>query len=207
MFDSSTPKGDYLEGPATARFDGDVASDALDLLNLGLILLSPISEIIAANAAAAHRLRTFDGLGQEGGLLVAEVVTETALVRRAVLRTAETGAPDAVLIRRTTSPRPCVVVVRPVGHGEHRNIIIAVRDIGHKSPMFVDRVKALFRLAPAEADIAVQLTLGADLPEIAAARGVSINTIRTQMASAMVKVGVHRQAELVAVIAGIDMLL
>ena len=50
------------------------------------------------------------------------------------------------------------------------------------------------------------LALGADLPEIAASRGVKINTIRTQMASAMVKVGVRRQAELVAAVAGLNVL-
>jgi DNA-binding CsgD family transcriptional regulator len=70
----------------------------------------------------------------------------------------------------------------------------------------VERIRSMFRLAPAEADIVVQLALGADLPEIAASRGVKINTIRTQMASAMVKVGVRRQAELVAAVAGLNIL-
>ncbi len=58
----------------------------------------------------------------------------------------------------------------------------------------------MFRLSPAEADIAVQLAMGADLDEIAEKRGVSLNTLRAQLAAAMGKAGVRRQAELVGAV-------
>ena len=91
----------------------------------------------------------------------------------------------------------------------HASVATQVRSmvwLPAQSPGLADRVKSLFRLGPAEADIAVQLTRGSDIQEIAIARGVTINTIRTQLASAMVKVGVRRQAELVAAVAGLDVL-
>jgi DNA-binding CsgD family transcriptional regulator len=59
-----------------------------------------------------------------------------------------------------------------------------------------------FRLTPAEARIALGIAEGATLAAIAEARGVSVSTARTQLKSVFAKTNVHRQAELVALLAG-----
>lgn len=203
--DKAVQGADPASPSAAPRFDGDAAGNVLNLLSLGLILVNPASEVLATNNAGGECLRLNDGLRLDGGLLTAETASDTMQIRRIIQRCIESALPDAMLVRRASGARPYVAVVRCVGASERRKAIVAVRENGARPPLFIERVKTVFRLAPAEADIAVQLLLGADLPEIAAARGVTVNTIRTQMASAMIKVGVHRQAELVGAVAGIDL--
>ena len=127
-------------------------------------------------------------------------------LRQCIRDAVDNGGSGTLLIRRSREIRPHAVGIRACRSSGQTLALVIIQDNGQKSPAYVERVRAMYRLAPAEADIVVQLALGADLPEIAASRGVKINTIRTQMASAMVKVGVRRQAELVAAIAGLNVL-
>ena len=193
-------------GPSTSpRVDGLLASQVLNLLNVGLILVSSSGQVLGANDSASQCLESKDGLWDEHGLLAAEAVTESLQLRGAIREAIENGKPGGMLIRRSREAQPHMVMIQPIGNGSGQ-AVVAVRHGGAKSPGLADRVKSLFRLGPAEADIAVQLSRGSDIQEIAVARGVTINTIRTQLASAMVKVGVRRQAELVAAVAGLDVL-
>lgn len=57
-----------------------------------------------------------------------------------------------------------------------------------------------FALSMAETDVAMSLTGGLSLPEIAEVRRVSIHTVRNQLKSALSKTGSHRQTDLVRLI-------
>ncbi|MCH8552482.1 MAG: helix-turn-helix transcriptional regulator [Natronospirillum sp.] len=59
-----------------------------------------------------------------------------------------------------------------------------------------DLVARLFGLTEAEARAAAGVSLGADPKDLAERHEVSLHTVRTQLKSAMQKMGVHRQAEL-----------
>lgn len=61
----------------------------------------------------------------------------------------------------------------------------------------VARLVRTFRLTPAEADIAVRLAGGQSRPAIAAARGVSAETLKVQIRSIYEKTGCHRESQLV----------
>lgn len=63
-----------------------------------------------------------------------------------------------------------------------------------------ERLRRLFGLSEAEAQVAVQLACGASLENIAAARGVSVDTVRAQVRSVFHKTGLHRQGELICVV-------
>lgn len=63
-----------------------------------------------------------------------------------------------------------------------------------------ERLRRLFGLSEAEAKVAVQLACGASLENIAAARGVSVDTVRAQVRSVFHKTGLHRQGELICVV-------
>lgn len=58
------------------------------------------------------------------------------------------------------------------------------------------RLRAVFHLTAAEADLAQALMEGRSLREIAAARGRSINTLRNHLARLMEKTGTRKQADL-----------
>lgn len=69
-----------------------------------------------------------------------------------------------------------------------------------QTPDPVSRVLQSFGLTDAETAVARELAQGLSLPEIAAKRGVSLNTIRNQTQSILTKSGAKRQAELVVLV-------
>lgn len=70
---------------------------------------------------------------------------------------------------------------------------------GTGQPGEADRLEfaALYGLTPSELAVALALTGGASLQEIASERGVTINTVRTHTARLREKLGVHSQADIV----------
>jgi DNA-binding CsgD family transcriptional regulator len=68
----------------------------------------------------------------------------------------------------------------------------------------VELVQSLFDLTPANARVARSLASGKTVEDMASDGGVSRNTIRTQLDRVMEKTGCHRQAEVVALLAGLS---
>jgi len=64
-------------------------------------------------------------------------------------------------------------------------------------------LRSLYGLSRREADVALLIAEGASARETASRLGVSTATTRNQLAAAMAKLGVHRRAELVALLAGL----
>src|SRR5574337_427654 len=62
------------------------------------------------------------------------------------------------------------------------------------------RLQRLFGLTTAEAEMTVLLANGGSLEAIAEARGVSVDTVRTQLRRVFTKTGIHRQGELVCAV-------
>jgi len=79
------------------------------------------------------------------------------------------------------------------------------------TPVSVQRVpsaallRSLFDLTAAEARVARGLALGSSLDEIAVAGDVAITTVRSQLAKVLEKTGCARQAEVVALMANVDL--
>ena len=71
---------------------------------------------------------------------------------------------------------------------------------GHASGIAPEHV---YRLTNAEIEVVLQIAAGVSVAEAADALGVARATARNQLAAAMAKMGVHRQGELVAVVAGL----
>ena len=61
----------------------------------------------------------------------------------------------------------------------------------------------MFGLTPAEADIVLRLNSGENTRAISDGRNSSIHTVRNQLKSAMVKLGVRRQVDIVRLIESI----
>jgi len=62
-------------------------------------------------------------------------------------------------------------------------------------------LRSAFRLTEAEARLATQLAFGKPLEKVADQFGIVKETARSQLKSIFTKTGVHRQAELVALLA------
>ncbi len=70
----------------------------------------------------------------------------------------------------------------------------------------LDLLRHRFKLSLTEAKVAVALSTGANLKQIAHERDVKLSTLRTQLASIMEKMEIHRQSALVAFVTQIKCL-
>lgn len=61
-----------------------------------------------------------------------------------------------------------------------------------------DLLTSAFKISRAEAEVAIRLAEGSDIPDLAASRGVSVATIRNQRKALFFKLGVNSRAELTA---------
>lgn len=68
----------------------------------------------------------------------------------------------------------------------------------------IELVQSLFDLTPAEARVARGIAAGETVEEIATGGGVSSHTVRTQMRGVLGKTGCRRQAEVAALLSGIN---
>lgn len=93
---------------------------------------------------------------------------------------------------------PFSVLVAPARRdaGDTSIVLVGDRDAGlGKSPM--STLAALFALTPAEAHLALALAEGRHLEEVANERGVTRETVRSQLKAAFAKTGTHNQVGLV----------
>ena len=85
----------------------------------------------------------------------------------------------------------------PEIHGAY----IALQDLSPRIPKgMTSRVAEIFDLTPREAELAIALVSGQTVSESAAARNLSVTTVRTQLAHLFRKTGTSRQCELVSVL-------
>lgn len=77
---------------------------------------------------------------------------------------------------------------------------IIVARVGAPTDHHVQLLMRVFRLTPAEADIAVRLASGMSRADIAAARDTSMDTLRVQLRHIYEKTGCHRESQLVRMI-------
>jgi DNA-binding CsgD family transcriptional regulator len=88
--------------------------------------------------------------------------------------------------------------VIPLGGAHERALLIVQR----REALAARSARERFRFTHAESHVADHLSRGLTVPQIAVQLGISIETVRCHLKQAYAKAGVHRQAELVAVMLG-----
>jgi DNA-binding CsgD family transcriptional regulator/PAS domain-containing protein len=196
-----------LAGSVTAQATG---LDVLDRMAAATLVVSRTGRILYANKRAEEILRKGEVLRVRAGHI-------TLLDRGGADRLARAiqGAVDSAAGRGRSSggalaiPRPgrlpLAVLVAPFrsmreGLGPTAPAaLIFIRDPeGPGIPSVT--LRHLFGLTVAEAELASSLTTGQSLEEIAITRGVSDNTVRTQLKSVFAKTETTRQGQLVALL-------
>lgn len=81
--------------------------------------------------------------------------------------------------------------------------LVTIRSLRPRTTTAPGQLKALFGLSDREAQVATLLSTGVAIEHIAETLGVTRVTVRNQVAAVMAKTGVHRQAELAALIANL----
>jgi DNA-binding CsgD family transcriptional regulator len=189
------------------RWLSSIAPLALDQLCVGVIVTDKSGLVIEMNRAAEAIVGLQDGLVIRDGQFCARRVFETAKMAKLIAGAAAEGEARAtagrMLIGRCDDLPAYVLTVTPLRTGLAVNgrpfAMIVVVDPARHSPS-EGALAEFFGLSPAEARIAVALLTGKRLSDIAAASGVQVTTVRTQLRSILRKVGAKRQSDLVRIL-------
>ncbi|MEJ6020726.1 helix-turn-helix transcriptional regulator [Ramlibacter sp. PS4R-6] len=185
------------------------AMQALELLPVGVILLTPSGRVAHANRRAHDLCARSAGLRLDGagGFRATAAAAHSDLERlvRDAIRTATgKGLGHGGSLRLRGPGGRLQVLVTPLGtfqaFGDDPMAAIFCSDpdaaIGHLS----QSLESMYGMTPAEALLAEALVSGKSLQEYAESRSVTMNTVRTQLKSAMAKAGARRQADLVRIV-------
>ncbi len=179
---------------------GEALLALYDEMKCGAVLLDRSGSVLRLNAAAEHCLSKHNGsAGQQIGQ---EPQKATRALRQPLggsVRIEELAqAPRPV---RNSSERPLIAHIRtfPGLEGEAVGLLILV-DLDERPTPDCAILQAVFGLTKAEARLACELACGDTIEDIAEEHGVSISTARVQLKSIFAKTGTSRQAELVALL-------
>ena len=190
---------------------------ALDAVPTGVFVLDSEGGVLWHNAAAAAllgdgvRLQRAQQAGEAGrrdGLRAAADQDSRRLasaVDRATRGADGVRRSDSLLVGRPSGRAPLAVLTLPVRGGggwawlPAPAALVLVGD-GQAGAPQAAALAALFGLTGAESELAVELLAGHSLAQVAAARGRSVHTVRSQLARLMAKTETNRQSDLLRVL-------
>lgn len=190
----------------------NAALDALARMSTAAIIVDAAGRIVIANALAIALLRTGDGVAEIGGKLTATSPGPASKLAHLIQQAVNIGrgrgmsaAGDVVGLPRRDGGNLTVLVgplceAHPTLGGTKAGAIVLIRDPQQRVPATPKFLRDLFGLSAAEAMLVLALTEGHSLEQISEQRQTSLNTLRTQLKSAMGKVGANRQGELIAIV-------
>ena len=180
------------------------AEAMLDASTTACILLNAAGRILYLNKAAQYLVAASDGICVRNDRVVPVDRWNREAFRALVdvTATADLDNPGgAISLRRSSRKLPLQLSVTPFRlETEHRSsarVLILATDPSQPIAFPDAILRQLYRLTPAETEVANGLLTGCSLEEVAALRKVSIGTIRSQMKSILGKTGTNRQGELI----------
>jgi DNA-binding CsgD family transcriptional regulator len=204
-----------IESSFAARTDDNaVFADLLDGLGSALFLVRPSGQIVHMNAAGRAMLAAGSMAYAPGGRIAVRDPSANRALAAAL--TATEGGDDAVgraavaipLSTDLTESHVAHVLSltsgarRRSGHAYSATAAIFIRkvaaDVGH----LPDAIARHFRLTPSELRVLNAIVDSGGVPDVAAALGVSVPTVKTHLGNIYDKTGTGRHADLVKLIAG-----
>lgn len=177
---------------------------ALDQVGLAAAVLGRGGKVLAANPLL---IALMPDVVQDrpSRFALADVGADRLLVE-ALERLAHQAVRSIPIAARHERP-PVIAHLVPIRGAAHdvfasATAIVIVTPVVPRDVPTADVVQGLFDLTPAEARVARAVGAGRTAAEIATIFGTSPDTVRTQMKSILAKTGLHRQAELVALLQG-----
>lgn len=174
-------------------------------LGLALVVLDRNRRIVSSNALADDILEDAEGLRRRSDELVLADPTHQRVIADLLAGTARAG------LARFRIERPghgdVVVTARPLDvstiHTGAGALALFIARPGPEASADPQALRDLLGLTLAEARLAAVLAEGQGLVEAARRLGIAHNTAKAQLRSVFAKTGVHRQAQLIALLASI----
>lgn len=185
------------------------ATAALDALSMGIAILNARGNILFGNTALRAIAQTADGIGLRANQISIEHPAQSARLRELIARAGTrsldgiNNAGGSTQVTRPSGKRPySVMVIRlpqdlPTFAGRQAALLVVVQDPATSPPDISHLLRSLYGLTPREASLAMRLSDGSTLLQVADKLGITEGTARVHMTSVYAKLGVSRQAELV----------
>ncbi|MGH6735509.1 MAG: helix-turn-helix transcriptional regulator [Methyloceanibacter sp.] len=191
-------------------------AEAIDGLATGVFLVSPLGEIVHANAAGQAVLDEGDPLKLVRGILVAADERVQSSLRKAFAAALEGDAaieaggialpllsPDGG--RFVAHVLPLTSGARHAAGAYHSaTAALFVREASIDLPAAINAAGQLYGLTPAEEKVLRAVIEVGGIAPVASLLGASHSTVKTHLEHLFEKTGTRRQAELVKLIAGLD---
>lgn len=181
---------------------------ALEAIVHGVATVSLDGVVVHANAAARDILGRRDGLSlAPGGRLAAARPDETQSLLAIIAGCGRAAGGGALSLSRPSGLRRLEVIAAPLSgairHGmpAKAGAVLFLRDPELQPRLLPEMLAVLYGFTPAEALLAAGLVSYRTLEQIADERGLSRETLRTQLRQLFAKTGTSRQSELVGFLA------
>jgi DNA-binding CsgD family transcriptional regulator/PAS domain-containing protein len=194
---------------AKERAQRGLLCEVLDRISTAVIALAPDLRVVECNRAASELLDSRDGVTTTESRL--EVTDRRARGRLSSMASCLAGAAGGIgtaagasfAIRRPSDRRPLAATIVPV-RASNAGVaargaccLLFVEDLEQKSSPPDDHLIELWQLTRAEARVACLLCAGHSPREIADAREISFNTVRSHIQRILLKTDTARQSDLV----------
>lgn len=182
-----------------------VLAEALDMLDYGLLVVDREGKVAFRNRAVARLLAESPAVRvSDGGHLTVMPATLALQVRKAIEAAAANGRIGALCVPGTQGKAHSLALVfAPLASTA---VAVWLIDTVAVAPANAALLSALFRLSPAEAQLALRLVGGYTAEEHSRLVGVGMATVRSQLHSMFIKTGTRRQAALVTLLSRISAL-
>jgi DNA-binding CsgD family transcriptional regulator len=183
--------------------------EALDLVNVGLVVISASGQLLLANRTAEVILESRDGIevGPTGAIRTSLKSTPTLnALMDAVLKAGGVARDSVLPVRRPSGKRSFTAVVRAVAGGSSAGdpsapaALLFILDPEISLATVEAELRQLFGLTSTEACLANLLMQGKSLDECCKVLDIRRSTARTHLQHLFEKVGVQRQSELVSLL-------
>jgi DNA-binding CsgD family transcriptional regulator len=190
----------------------EALTDAIDRFPTGVALLDAHGHVLLANRAARRIFELEDGITLDGSVLRAATASDDAALRRAIASTVEAAVAGRLIetavlsVTRRSGSRPFPVLVGPLRphSGDPTSsdavVVLYVTDLETGVLRRREALRELYGLTEAETQLVELLCQGSSLDEAAVARGVTMNTARSQLKQVFAKTHTSRQSELVRLV-------
>ena len=191
-----------LQHDSLPGLGADALLAVLDALDTGVLVCDARGRLLLHNHAAGRELAD-GGLLRHGhdGMLDVAGGTGLLALRRAVHGAAFDHSHQLVPLRHGTV---CLLLaVQPLrcDEGGAPRVLLLTGRRGLCPDLAVHHLGRVYALTPAEVSVLTSLLAGVRISDMAAARGVKLSTVRTQVAALRAKLGVQRVDDITRLVA------
>jgi len=182
------------------------AASALDRLTHAVVVCDGATRILFANATAKKLLAAKRGLRSVAGRLAGGTAAQSNELVEAIRAVAGRERDTASVVLETADETFRVLMSRASAElrlglrPQADLVLVSFSDPAADQAASAEVLKEMLRLTKTEARVALALAHGQTMQDIADELGVSLNTVRTHVASTFSKTETSRQADLVRVV-------